>query len=66
MTKTSSKSSSKKNVASNKEITAEQRYKMIAEAAYYIAEKRDFEGGDHCKDWEIAETQVNTMLSDPI
>lgn len=46
----------------DKQITAEQRYCMIAEAAYYIAEKRGFAPGDAGKDWSKAETQIQAML----
>ena len=43
-------------------ITAEQRYRMIAEAAYYIAEKRSFAPGDPAKDWAEAEAQIRAMF----
>lgn len=44
-------------------ISAEQRYRMIAEAAYYIAEKRGFAPGDPSKDWADAEAQIRGMFS---
>ena len=44
-------------------ITAEQRYRMIAEAAYYIAEKRGFAPGDPSRDWADAEAQIRAMFS---
>lgn len=44
-------------------ITAEQRYRMIAEAAYYIAEKRGFMPGDPSRDWSEAEAQIRVMFS---
>jgi Protein of unknown function (DUF2934) len=44
-------------------ITAEQRYRMIAEAAYYIAEKRGFAPGDPSRDWADAEAQIRVMFS---
>ncbi len=40
-------------------ITASQRRQMIAEAAYYIAEKRDFLGGDVYNDWLEAEREID-------
>ncbi len=43
-------------------ITAEQRYRMIAEAAYYRAEKRGFTGGDPAQDWAEAEAYIEKML----
>jgi hypothetical protein len=48
---------------SSKEITAEQRRQMIAEAAYYIAESRGFQGSCELDDWLCAETKVNKQLS---
>ena len=41
----------------------EQRYEMIAQAAYFRAEKRGFQGGDPVADWLLAETQVDGLLS---
>lgn len=43
-------------------ITAEQRYQMIADAAYFLAEKRGFVGGDVAQDWLEAEAQIDFML----
>lgn len=42
-------------------IDAEQRHKMISEAAYYIAEKRGFEGSSTHDDWFAAETEIDAM-----
>ena len=39
-------------------ISEEQRRSMIAEAAYYRAEKRGFQGGDPVADWLAAEREV--------
>lgn len=44
-------------------ISPEQRYRMIAEAAYYHAEKRGFVGGDCAQDWLNAEAEVDHVLS---
>ncbi|MFH1018837.1 MAG: DUF2934 domain-containing protein [Pseudomonadota bacterium] len=44
-------------------ISAEQRYRMICEAAYYLAEKHGFRGGSPVDDWVKAEHQIDTMLS---
>jgi len=44
-------------------ITPEQRFNMIAEAAYYMAEKRDFSGGDPASDWICAESEIDQMLT---
>jgi hypothetical protein len=42
--------------------TAEQRRQMIAEAAYYIAERRGFTEGDPERDWYEAEAQIDRAL----
>lgn len=35
---------------------------MIAEAAYYIAQQRGFQGGDPVQDWLKAEAQIEQLL----
>jgi hypothetical protein len=32
---------------------------LIAEAAYYLAEKRGFSAGNELEDWLVAEREVN-------
>ncbi|MBN8526279.1 MAG: DUF2934 domain-containing protein, partial [Planctomycetes bacterium] len=44
-------------------VSAEQRARMIAEAAYYIAEKRGFIHGHHDADWAQAEKQIDDLLA---
>lgn len=44
-----------------KSITAEQRYKMIQEAAYYIAQRKGFKS-DPLLDWEEAEADIERKL----
>jgi len=44
-------------------IGAQDRYVMIAEAAYYRAEKRQFAPGDPLQDWLEAEAEVDQILS---
>ena len=44
-------------------INAEERWKMISEAAYFLAEKRGFTGDNPCYDWIQAEVQVDAILS---
>jgi len=39
------------------------RLRMIAEAAYYIAEKRGFIHGHHDADWAAAEKQIDSLLA---
>ena len=43
-------------------LSDEQRYRMIAEAAYYRAEKNLFKS-DPLRDWIDAENDINTLLS---
>lgn len=41
-----------------------QRDVLIQQMAYFIAEKRGFEGGDPVEDWLAAERQVDEMLNE--
>ena len=43
-------------------VSPEQRYLMIAEAAYYHAERRGFQEGDPVADWLEAEKEIDAML----
>ena len=43
-------------------ITQEQREHMIAEAAYYIAEHRHFQGGEPIHDWLLAQTEIDSKI----
>jgi Protein of unknown function (DUF2934) len=43
--------------------SAEQRWAMICEAAYYIAERRAFEAGHELDDWLLAEKQIDATLA---
>ena len=38
---------------------AEERHRLIAEAAYFMAEKRAFEPGRELDDWLAAEREIN-------
>lgn len=44
-------------------LTPAERMKMIAEAAYYLAEKRGFKGGNELSDWVAAEKQVDAVIA---
>lgn len=44
-------------------VSAEEREKMIAQAAYLRAERRGFMGGDPVADWLEAEMEIDSMLS---
>jgi len=39
----------------------DERHNLIAETAYFIAEQRNFQGGDALDDWLQAEAKVNTL-----
>jgi Protein of unknown function (DUF2934) len=43
-------------------VSHEERWRMIAEAAYYIAQQRGFAGGDATADWLAAESAVDARL----
>ncbi len=45
------------------EVSPEQRYLIIAEAAYYIAESHDFGSNRALLDWLEAEVQIDHMLA---
>ena len=49
-------------VAKKPEISPEQRYNLIKEAAYFIAERHGF-NGDSAYFWSLAEAEVNNRLS---
>jgi hypothetical protein len=42
-------------------LTDQQRRELIATAAYYLAEKRDFEPGHEAEDWMAAEAQIGSL-----
>ena len=42
-------------------VPAEERYRMIAEAAYFIAERSGFEGDCEAY-WLVAECEIDRML----
>lgn len=71
MPKAKAKSTAARNVKpesvaeQNPPVTAEERYRMIAEAAYFRAEKRGFAGGDIAEDWVQAEAEIDRMLQAP-
>ena len=44
------------------EINREERWRMIAVAAYHKAEKRNFAPGHEVDDWLAAEREVDTLL----
>lgn len=44
-------------------LSPAERMKMIAEAAYFLAQKRGFSGGNELSDWVAAEKQVDSLLT---
>jgi hypothetical protein len=51
-------------VNTTKTASTEERERYIAEAAYYLAEHRAFEGGDPQQDWYEAEEQIIRNLEE--
>lgn len=45
------------------DVPDDQRRAWVAEAAYYIAERRGFNGGSPDEDWHQAETEIEQMLA---
>jgi hypothetical protein len=43
-------------------VTSSQRQQMIAEAAYFKAERRGFDSGDTVRDWCEAEAEIDARL----
>lgn len=54
-----------KPVTHEKSRSGEDRYRMIAEAAYFRAERRGFVAGNELEDWLAAEIDVDALLGDP-
>jgi hypothetical protein len=46
-------------------VSTEERHRMIAEAAYFRAERRGFRGGDSFQDWLAAEAEIDNLLGTP-
>lgn len=44
-------------------ISDDERRSMIAKAAYFIAQRRGFDGGLELEDWLAAEAEVNARLA---
>ncbi|MGB5332587.1 MAG: DUF2934 domain-containing protein [Woeseiaceae bacterium] len=45
------------------QVSAESRREMIAKAAYYRAEKRNFQDGDPVADWLAGEKEIDALLT---
>lgn len=46
-------------------VSTDDRRRMVAEAAYFRALNRGFQGGDINDDWYRAETQIRAALDKP-
>ncbi|MGD8926405.1 MAG: DUF2934 domain-containing protein [Thioalkalispiraceae bacterium] len=49
-------------ISTSLNVTPEERWKMIAVAAYHKAEKRGFVSGHELDDWTEAENEINKIL----
>lgn len=47
-----------------KAVAGEDRYRMIAEAAYFRAQRRGFVSGSELDDWLAAEIEVDELLAE--
>jgi hypothetical protein len=61
LTKTGAKKTGKKSGKKKQTMTDEERYRMIQESAYYIAEKAGFKG-DNVQYWLEAEKEIKNLL----
>lgn len=60
--KSSSRSGAPSSETLTPKISEDERRRMIAEAAYYRAQTRGFNGGDSLDDWLAAEREINRRL----
>jgi cytoskeletal protein RodZ len=58
------KTATRKPAAKKKTVTPEERYRMIATAAYYLAEKRKFARGHEIEDWCAAEREIDARIGE--
>lgn len=52
-----------KNLHQSSSLTSDRRLRMIAEAAYYRAERRGFKNSDAVNDWLEAEAEIDRLLN---
>lgn len=53
-----------KPAAETRTFSGEDRYRMIAEAAYFRAESRGFEHGSDLDDWLSAEVEIDELFGE--
>ena len=63
ISKSDSKRKTSKKVSRLRTVSAEERYSMIAEAAYYRAEQRGFQVAGPVTDWLAAEKEIDERLA---
>ena len=61
--KTAPKAGQRASATAPSRITHEERWRMIAEAAYWRAEKRGFSGSGEVEDWLAAEADIDGQLA---
>lgn len=61
---TATKAARGNGAAKSHRVNADQRRNYIEVAAYYIAERRGFAGGNEMDDWAAAEAEVDRLLSE--
>jgi hypothetical protein len=61
-TAATSKPRAAKKSPAKKIVTPEERYQMIAAAAYFLAERHGFTSGRALDDWIAAEQEIDSML----
>lgn len=59
--KSARKKTAKKKTSASRTVSPEERYTMITEAAYFVAEKNGF-AGDNVRYWLIAEAEIDALL----
>lgn len=57
------KAEAPKEAVPSQAVTPEERWRMVAEAAYLRAEKRGFSGGNPTDDWLAAEVEIDAILA---
>lgn len=56
------KTSSAARVETPAGVTSDERRRLIAESAFFRAERRAFQGGDPVKDWLEAEAEIDARI----
>lgn len=62
--KAATKKAASKKSAAKKTVSYQQRYQMIAEAAYHISEKQGFRPGNEMDNWLQAEKEIDGWITE--